>query len=142
MKQAKARGAKVILVDARKSDMAHYADIHLQIFPGEDVTVAAGLLLFLTDLWNQQGYATTTGFLVGAVLATVNLWILAGGYFAMVDGRAVLPRLMLACIGSMVVMFGVALFVIVAKHEWTLGFSLGIALPALSGIVHGLTRSE
>jgi len=106
------------------------------------VTLAAGALLFLTDLWNQQGYGTTTGFVVGATLATVNLWILAGGYFAVVDKRGTLPRLMLAFIGSMIVMFGAALFVIFAKREWTLGFALGLALPALSGILHGVMNKR
>lgn len=103
-------------------------------------TTAVAFLLFLTDAWNGHGYSNTVGFAVGGTLATLNLWILAGGYFAVVDQRAVVPRLLLAFVGSMVVMFGVALYVVVARREWTLGFALGIAVPALAGIIYGLQK--
>ncbi len=103
-------------------------------------TVGVALLIGLMDLWHGHGFSTTTGFLVGGGLATLNLWVLAGGYFAVVDQRAVVPRLLFAFTGSMVLMFGVALFVVLAKREWTLGFALGVAVPALSGIFYGLQK--
>ncbi len=105
-------------------------------------TLFAAALLGLTDLWNGGGFHNSVGFLVGGGLSTLNLWILAGGYYAMVDQRAVVPRLLLAVVGSMVVMFGVALYVIFAKREWTLGFALGLAVPALGGILYGVTTPK
>ena len=105
-------------------------------------TVFAATLLALTDVWNGGGFHTSVGFLVGGGLSTLNLWILAGGYYAMVDQRAVVPRLLLAVVGSMAVMFGVALYVIFAKREWTLGFALGLAVPALGGILYGVTTPK
>lgn len=103
-------------------------------------TVGVALLIGLMDLWHGHGFSTTTGFLVGGGLATLNLWVLAGGYFAVVDQRAVVPRMLFAFTGSMVLMFGVALYVVLAKREWTLGFALGVAVPALSGIFYGLQK--
>jgi hypothetical protein len=46
--------------------------------------------------------------------------------------------MLLALTSSMILMFGVALFVVVAKREWTLGFALGAAVPAVSGVIYGL----
>jgi hypothetical protein len=101
-------------------------------------TAAVAALIGVLDLWYGHGFATTVGFLVGGGLATLNLWVLAGGYFAVVEGRAVVPRMLLALTSSMILMFGVALFVVVAKREWTLGFALGAAVPAVSGVIYGL----
>lgn len=38
------KGCKLIVIDPRKSETARKADVHLQIIPGEDATVFAGLL--------------------------------------------------------------------------------------------------
>jgi hypothetical protein len=103
-------------------------------------TLGVAFLIGLMDLWHGHGYSTTTGFLVGGGLATLNLWVLAGGYFAVVEQRAVVPRLLFAFTGSMVLMFGVALYVVLARREWTLGFALGVAVPALAGILYGLQK--
>ena len=44
MQAAKARGMKLIVIDPRLTETARYADIFLQIVPGEDPALAAGLL--------------------------------------------------------------------------------------------------
>ena len=44
MRRAKQRGMKLIVVDPRRTELATFADIHLQIRPGEDPTLLAGLL--------------------------------------------------------------------------------------------------
>ena len=44
LKEAKAKGLKIIVVDPRKTEMTHYADVHLKIYPGEDPATMAGLL--------------------------------------------------------------------------------------------------
>jgi anaerobic selenocysteine-containing dehydrogenase len=43
-KRFRARGATLIVVDPRRSQVAARADIHLQIHPGEDVAVLAGMV--------------------------------------------------------------------------------------------------
>jgi|GEM_PF-1260778 len=123
-------------LDAMGKDLRHLTRSSLT------ATAAVAVLLFLTDLWHGHGFSTTVGFVVGGSLATLNLWILAGGYFAIVDQRAAVPRLLLAFVGSMVVMFGFGLFVIFAKREWTLGFALGLAVPALGGILYGVQKER
>jgi anaerobic selenocysteine-containing dehydrogenase len=44
MKDAKARGMKIIVIDPRETETARQADIFLQPRPGEDATIAAGFL--------------------------------------------------------------------------------------------------
>ena len=44
IKAARARGMKIIVVDPRRTETAHFADLHLPVKPGEDPTLFAGLL--------------------------------------------------------------------------------------------------
>ncbi|MDO8703832.1 MAG: molybdopterin-dependent oxidoreductase [Sulfuricaulis sp.] len=57
MRQARERGMKVIVIDPRRSELTHYADIHLQIRPGEDAAVAAGLLHIVLGMgWEDREF--------------------------------------------------------------------------------------
>ncbi|MYQ35421.1 molybdopterin-dependent oxidoreductase [Streptomyces sp. SID4956] len=50
LRDAKARGMKIIVVDPRATETARYADVFLQPLPGEDPTLFAGLLrIILTE---------------------------------------------------------------------------------------------
>ncbi len=53
---AKKRGLKLICVDPRCTELARYADIHLQIRPGEDPTLLAGMLrvIFEESLYDED----------------------------------------------------------------------------------------
>jgi anaerobic selenocysteine-containing dehydrogenase len=44
LKRLRARGGKIIALDPRRSPLAARADIHLQVQPGEDLAVLAGML--------------------------------------------------------------------------------------------------
>lgn len=58
-KVAKARGMKLIVIDPRRSETAALADLHLQIKPGEDVALFAGLLReVLTNGWEDKAFCT------------------------------------------------------------------------------------
>lgn len=53
----KARDVKLIVVDPRRSETANHADIHLQPYPGEDATIAAGMLhLVLGEGWHDAAF--------------------------------------------------------------------------------------
>jgi len=57
LREARARGLKIIVVDPRRSELARHADIHLQAYPGEDVTIAAGLLhLIFRKGWEDRAF--------------------------------------------------------------------------------------
>lgn len=49
IKEAKKRGLKLIVVDPRRTATANLADLHLQIRPGEDATLLAGMLNLILD---------------------------------------------------------------------------------------------
>ncbi|SNS33865.1 Anaerobic selenocysteine-containing dehydrogenase [Sphingomonas laterariae] len=57
MKEARARGMKLIVIDPRRSETAAFADVHLQPLPGEDVTVIAGLHhIILREGWHDEAF--------------------------------------------------------------------------------------
>ena len=57
MKEARARGMKLIVIDPRRSETAGYADVHLRPLPGEDVTVIAGLHhIILREGWQDADF--------------------------------------------------------------------------------------
>jgi len=59
LKQARARGMKIIVIDPRQSETAKFADIHLQLKAGEDVAMAGGLLnIILSEGWEDRDFCT------------------------------------------------------------------------------------
>ena len=49
LEDARRRGLKLICVDPRRSEVARRSDIHLQLRPGEDATLLAGMLRLILD---------------------------------------------------------------------------------------------
>jgi anaerobic selenocysteine-containing dehydrogenase len=59
LRQAQAAGMKLIVIDPRETEMAKFADIHLQLYPGEDAAVAAGLInIVLANGWEERDFCT------------------------------------------------------------------------------------
>ena len=56
LRAAKSNGLYLIIVDPRRTEMAAYADLHLQVRPGEDPTLLAGIIrqLFVDDLLDHE----------------------------------------------------------------------------------------
>ena len=49
IKRAVARGAKLIVADVRRTELAELADIHLQMLPGTDVALFNSMLHHIID---------------------------------------------------------------------------------------------
>ncbi len=49
LRAAKKRGLKLIVIDPRRTETAAMADLHLQVTPGEDPTLLAGMLRVMLD---------------------------------------------------------------------------------------------
>jgi anaerobic selenocysteine-containing dehydrogenase len=49
LNDAQKRGMKLIVIDPRRSDAARRADVHLQLKPGEDATLLAGIIKIILD---------------------------------------------------------------------------------------------
>ena len=49
LRAAKKRGLKLIVIDPRRTETAAMADLHLQVTPGEDPTLLAGMLKVMLD---------------------------------------------------------------------------------------------
>jgi len=65
LKDAIGRGMKLIVIDPRKTETARRAHVHLQIRPGEDPTVLAGIIQIIIDenLYDREFLQeSTTGF--------------------------------------------------------------------------------
>ena len=57
LREARARGLKLVVIDPRRTESARHADVFLQPLPGEDVTVLAGLLhLIFRHGWQDRDF--------------------------------------------------------------------------------------
>jgi anaerobic selenocysteine-containing dehydrogenase len=72
LKDAKARGFKLIVIDPRLTETAKFADIFLQPLPGEDCTILAGMIrLILERGWEDKAFCAQNAAGLDALKAAV-----------------------------------------------------------------------
>jgi anaerobic selenocysteine-containing dehydrogenase len=72
VRAAVARRLKIIVVDPRKTETAHFAALHLQPYPGEDVSIAAGLLrIILSENWHDGEFCADHVSGLDALIAAI-----------------------------------------------------------------------
>lgn len=60
LREARARGMKLVVIDPRRTEAAAMADVFLQPKPGEDPTVLAGILrVILTEGWYDRAFCAS-----------------------------------------------------------------------------------
>jgi anaerobic selenocysteine-containing dehydrogenase len=57
LRQAKSRGMRLVVIDPRRTETAQYADLFIQPYPGEDSSIAAGILrVILSEGWHDAEF--------------------------------------------------------------------------------------
>ncbi len=54
LRDAKRRGMKLIAIDPRRTELARSADVHLQVKPGEDPTLLAGMVRVRAGVFSNR----------------------------------------------------------------------------------------
>jgi hypothetical protein len=95
-----------------------------------------GALFFVIDLVRGRGFALSKGFVLGALVATVNLWLLSNGILQLSRGQGAATRGALTLAMSFLALVLCAAWVVFFQRSWTLGFALGLAIPAAAGMLY------
>lgn len=118
LRDAQARGMKLIVVDPRRSESAQRADLHLQVRPGEDAVLLAGLIkLIIENGWYDREYvrAYVSGFeALAAAVSEFDLEYVAGRTRVWADAIRAAAK-MFACAPAGAARFGVG--VSMARHQ-------------------------
>lgn len=106
--------------------------------------VVAAALLLVVGAGALAGLAfcktLLPGLAIGCAVAIANLRLMGGGAVALFHKNAL--GALLGFGASFALLLGGAVFILKMNAAWMLGYGLGIALPALSGIVFGVLAAQ
>ncbi len=106
------------------------------------VSVAIAIAIVCVEWALGRAHHTSLGFVLGAGAATVNLWLLASGILQLSRDDGATTRGAVALVGSFTGLVVCAAWVVFFARTWTLGFALGLAVPALGGLWYARTLSR
>ncbi len=104
-------------------------------------SVVAILIAGVLALLGVPGMQTfSRGFAIGAMVATLNLRILANASWWVFNGRVLMSLFGFGA--SFASLLGVAAWIIQNHPQWTLGYGVGLGLPAVAGVVYAFTEAK
>jgi hypothetical protein len=106
------------------------------------VTAVIGCGLYVLERMRGSDGALTSGFLLGAGTALVNLVILGRASLSLFAGSL---RTMSALLGfgvSIAILVGASIWVVAFHRTWLSGFALGLASPAVVGVVYAVRAAR
>lgn len=97
--------------------------------------IATGLAAAATiAAWLLGSAALGKGVLLGSMTSILNLRVLARVGWTMLSGSGDARGALAGFLGSFALLIGAAAFVAFVQPTWTLGFGLGLAMPAAVGV--------
>lgn len=111
-------------------------EVHKLLGAAAMASAAMFVLIAVLETWSGRGYGASFGFLLGAGLSALNVWLLARGVAGALRGDRVNVRAIAVVIGGFVMLLVFTLYVVLAHRGWTIGFALGLATPALAGLLY------
>jgi hypothetical protein len=101
----------------------------------------AGALYGFERLRGSDG-SLTSGFLLGAATAMVNLVVLGRASLSLFGGSLRTGPALLGFGLSLGILVAAAMWTVAFHPSWLVGFALGLASPALVGIVYAMQLSR
>ena len=106
------------------------------------VTAVIGCGLYVLERMRGSDGSLTSGFLLGAGTALVNLVVLGRASLSLFAGSLRTTQALLGFGVSLALLVGASIWVVAFHRTWLSGFALGLASPAVVGVVYAVRAAR